>query len=148
MSQNIFLRAWKQGKAGGATLLVLLALADLADDWGYCYPSIAALARKSRQNKKIVLEMLTKLERMGDIRRLSLERVKLNGRTTTHALIQVTCGMSPDHIAFSEKASPLYRRVMGQVELQKGGKEEIIVSIYQPSAQSGSSHSSIGVAKK
>lgn len=122
MSKNATLRAWKRSKVGGTTLLLLLALADIADDWGYCYPDLAIFARKARQDKKTVLEMLKKLERVGEIRRLALERGHLNGRTRSHAFYQVISGMSKDHIAFSEKASAFYRRLMGQVELPKNGE--------------------------
>ncbi len=122
MSQNTMLRAWKTSKAAGTTLLLLLALADIADEWGYSYPDLSTLARKSRQSKKTVLEMLDKLERMGDIRRLALERVSSNGRTSTHALIQVICGMRAETIAISEQASPLYRRVMGHSETLRSSR--------------------------
>lgn len=116
MSQNTLNRVWKRSKVGGTTLLLVLALADVADDWGYCYPSLTMLARKARQDKKSVIQMLQKLERLGEIRRLSLERVDVNGSTRTNAFYQVISGMSKEHIAFSEKVSPLYRRMTGKAE--------------------------------
>lgn len=114
MSQNVSQRVWKYSKVGGATLLLLLALADTADDWGYCYPSLNMLARRVRQDRKSVIQMLRKLERLGEIRCLTLEQINTDGRAFTGALYQVTCGLSEDRIRDGEKRSFLYRRIMGQ----------------------------------
>jgi helix-turn-helix protein len=43
---------WKYAPYDGGTLLVLLALADWADDSGYCYPKVAAIARKARLGQR------------------------------------------------------------------------------------------------
>ena len=41
-------QVWKHSKHAGGSLLVLLALADFANDEGICYPSQKTLAKKSR----------------------------------------------------------------------------------------------------
>jgi DNA-binding transcriptional ArsR family regulator len=57
---------------GNPTLkLVLLALADNANDNGYCYPGIDHLVRKSELSKRQVLRHLDRLEEMGLMRRQS-----------------------------------------------------------------------------
>lgn len=42
---------WELFPEGGSELLALLALADWADDEGRCFPSIAAIAKKTRLSK-------------------------------------------------------------------------------------------------
>ncbi len=56
-------KVWKESPLEGSRLLILLSLADMANDDGYCYPSYATLAKrarlKSRQNAiNIVAEMV------------------------------------------------------------------------------------------
>ena len=43
---------WQSSRARGTDLLVLLALADIANDDGECWPSIAHLARKCRIDER------------------------------------------------------------------------------------------------
>lgn len=42
---------WESYPAGGSELLALLALADWSDDQGLCFPSIAAIASKTRLSR-------------------------------------------------------------------------------------------------
>lgn len=48
MSIKILDRGWRFSKAKGGDLLVLLSIADFANDEGVAYPSVATLARKAR----------------------------------------------------------------------------------------------------
>ena len=48
MSISVMSAAWKNFPGGGPELLTLLALADWADDEGYCYPSMRRIAHKTR----------------------------------------------------------------------------------------------------
>ena len=41
-------RVWDESKQRGGALLVLLAIADFADDEGKAFPSVQTLAAKSR----------------------------------------------------------------------------------------------------
>lgn len=60
---------WKHSQAKGTDLLVLLALADNADEAsGHCWPSIAYLARKTRMHEDTVQRRLRVLEAAGAIR--------------------------------------------------------------------------------
>jgi hypothetical protein len=52
-------------------LLVLLALADWANDDGYCWPTISALAAKSRLSERAVQQILGRLTATGRIERIS-----------------------------------------------------------------------------
>ena len=56
---------WETAAVDGATLLVLLALADYANDTGVCWPSREALAQKSRVSTRHVKRILRALEFRG-----------------------------------------------------------------------------------
>lgn len=58
-------RVWDDADCDGSELLVLLALADYADDDGWCYPSLPAIARKTRMSERHVRSQLRKLEAKG-----------------------------------------------------------------------------------
>lgn len=50
-----------------APKLTLLALADNANDGGYCFPSLELLARKTGQSPRTVRRTIRKLERLGQV---------------------------------------------------------------------------------
>ena len=52
MSVRIISQVWKLSKLQGGALLVLLAIADFANDEGMAYPSISTLAQKARLSKR------------------------------------------------------------------------------------------------
>lgn len=53
---------WKQAPYDGGALLVLLALADFADDDGYCFPAVPTIAKKvrlgERQTRNVIRQLL------------------------------------------------------------------------------------------
>ena len=67
MSIEIMSAVWKGAEMRGAPLLVLLALADYANESGVCWPSIMTLALKSRVSERQVRRILRGLERNGEI---------------------------------------------------------------------------------
>jgi hypothetical protein len=58
---------WESSSAKGGARLVLLALADHANDEGYCHPSVARLALKSALTERNVQLILRNLERRGEL---------------------------------------------------------------------------------
>lgn len=58
---------WRHSKQKGSALLLLLSLADYADERGISYPSIGALARKTRMTERNVQKLLRQLETDGDL---------------------------------------------------------------------------------
>ncbi|MFZ0662146.1 MAG: helix-turn-helix domain-containing protein, partial [Acidobacteriaceae bacterium] len=63
MSIRVMTAVWDRGKRyEGGSLLVLLALADWADDGGRCYPSVTQLAEKSRLTERQVYSVLRDLK--------------------------------------------------------------------------------------
>ena len=67
MSIEVMTAVWRNAEMRGAPLLVLLALADYANDQGVCWPSLMTLALKSRVSERQVRRILRSLERSGDI---------------------------------------------------------------------------------
>jgi len=58
---------WDNANASGGELLVLLALADHANDKGVCWPGVARVARKARMSERHVQRILRKLQRAGQL---------------------------------------------------------------------------------
>ena len=61
MSVKVSQSVWAHSRAKGAELLLLLAIADVADDEGVAYPSIATLARKIRMGERNTHYLVKKL---------------------------------------------------------------------------------------
>jgi hypothetical protein len=58
---------WEYSQAKGSELLVMLAIADNADDHGKAYPSIQYIAKKTRLTARNVQLLLRKLEKLGEL---------------------------------------------------------------------------------
>jgi hypothetical protein len=97
-------KVWESSQQCGTSLLVLLALADWADDWGYCYPGHEAIARKARTTERNAYLIIRKLEEAGEIRIL---RRGTGGKSRVTSLYQVIVGLTGEEIARSETQSPL-----------------------------------------
>ena len=67
MSIRVMTAVWSNGPYAGGALLVLLAMADWADESGYCWPSVRTLAKKSRQTERNVRKCMRRMKRDGAI---------------------------------------------------------------------------------
>ena len=69
MSVHISSRVWAESKASGTALVVLLALADMANDEGYAWPSVGTLVKRARlTTDRGIQKVLTHLaEELGEI---------------------------------------------------------------------------------
>lgn len=67
MSVKILNDVWQHSTHKGSALLLLLAIADHADDNGIAYPSVPHLARKTRMTERNVQHALRRLVRSGDL---------------------------------------------------------------------------------
>jgi DnaD/phage-associated family protein len=67
MSVDVMSAVWKQSKATGTALLLLLAIADNANSEGKAYPSVKRLAQKIRTSERNVQLLLRKLEELGEL---------------------------------------------------------------------------------
>lgn len=67
MSVRMLSAVWEKSRHSGNDLLMLLALADFADDDGRSYPSVATLARKCRMTPRNVNLILAELRKSGEL---------------------------------------------------------------------------------
>ena len=58
-------QVWETGPAKQSHLLVMLALADYADDQGVCWPSMASIAAKARVTERGARKIVRELEALG-----------------------------------------------------------------------------------
>ena len=86
-----------------APLLVLLALADAANDEGYCWHGQKTLCKKSRQSESTVRRALRKLEAMGLI--TTFRRMTSKGLASNLYLLNI--GAEPDHTLQSDQSITL-----------------------------------------
>lgn len=69
MSIKIMSNVWQSADADGGTLLVLLALADFANDDGECWPSVRTLSKKARLSERQTQYAITDLIDAGVVER-------------------------------------------------------------------------------
>src|SRR5687767_11875054 len=67
MSIKLLDRGWRYSKARGGDLLVLLGIADFANDEGIAYPSIATLAAKARLTVRNTQRAIRRLVSLGEL---------------------------------------------------------------------------------
>ena len=67
MSIKLMALVWEHSPYSGAKLLIHLALADHADDEGYCYPGYTFLARKTRVSRRFAIDAVSEMEKDGYI---------------------------------------------------------------------------------
>lgn len=60
-------RVWEESHQAGGALLVLLAIADFADDEGLAFPSIRTLARKARLSERQTQRVIAQLVSAGEL---------------------------------------------------------------------------------
>lgn len=129
MSVRIMSAVWETSKAKDTELLLLLAIADHANDEGYAYPKVATLARKIRMTERSVRRLTGQLVELGELevtfsdsgRGPNLYRVLIGG-TELSALL-----MGEDHAVRS-----------GGTELSARGDKAVpptLMNLDQPSLE-------------
>ena len=71
MSIAVMSWIWKNSPTSGSERLILLAIADSANDEGVAWPSMETLAKKANLSRRYVIDILAKLE---DEKHLAIER--------------------------------------------------------------------------
>lgn len=97
MSIKVMSRVWAQSSRKDGELLVLLALADFANDQGECWPSMPVLAHKARLTERQVRRVLDKLAEAGEIR-----RIRSTGGRNKRTRYSITLAENPDIITGKE----------------------------------------------
>ena len=93
MSVKCMARVWELSEQKGSKLLLLLAIADFADDNGFAWPGIDTLATKIRMSSRQTMRLVQQLD-------TSKELVAIQRRARGNLYI-VTVGLTPDQIAAS-----------------------------------------------
>lgn len=67
MSVRTMTKVWESSQHRGSDLLMLLAIADFADDDGNAYPSVQTLAKKCRMKPRNTTAILTAIRKSGEL---------------------------------------------------------------------------------
>ena len=105
--------AWSLEEVMGSEALVLLALADQANDEGFCWPSQEKLAPKARQSVSTLRRSLRSLEKMGLL--TTITRSSTRGRRSNLYLLHI--GARPDLSMRSAKAVTLSEEAVQACEM-------------------------------
>jgi hypothetical protein len=97
MSIKVASFVWEHSAQKGAALLLLLALADHANDDGICWPSIKRLAERARVTERHAKRIVNTLVESGEV---EIEQGGGRGRTTTYRVI---CLKGDTHVTHSKK---------------------------------------------
>ena len=99
---------WDHAEAAGTDLLLMLAIADSADDQGRnAWPSVADLSRKTRLDERTVQRRLKRLRDQG---RIAIE-VGGGRRRNRYAILMFPAPTSPPTSPPSDRpAAPVHRR--------------------------------------
>lgn len=92
MSVKAMNHVWEKSKQTGAALLVMLAIADAANDDGFCWLGMAKLARKCRQQPKNTRKYIQQAERDGEL--LVYERTHDDNPDLNHSNLYQITGLS------------------------------------------------------
>lgn len=133
MSTDALNRAW-HSKSGGTTKLVLIALADWSDRWGYCYPSMRWIADRANIAQRSVYRHLSELVAMGDIRLLRSG----GGNPGMTNVYHLRIGLSDSEIAQSESESPIAKKVLAETHVTLSGVEKASVKFDKRSTRGDS----------
>ena len=68
MSIKVLAQVWEHSDQSGGALLVLLAIADFADDAGRAWPSVKTLAKKARLSTRQTQSVIRDMENAGELR--------------------------------------------------------------------------------
>lgn len=82
MSIDLIKWVWTETETTGSTRLVLLVLADQANDQGYCWPSMKTISKKANLSRRYVINILRELEEKGLLQKR--KRLDENGDYTSN----------------------------------------------------------------
>ncbi|MDP3251304.1 MAG: helix-turn-helix domain-containing protein [Hydrogenophaga sp.] len=105
-------KVWELSQHGGTSLLMLLAIADFADDEGNAYPSVTTLAEKCRMKQRNAQVILSALRESGELVVRSNEGPK---GTNTYRVTLATPGV--------QSSAPLQGNAPLQRNASTGAKE-------------------------
>ena len=131
MSIKVMSAVWENAPVRQGKLLVLLAMADYADERGVCWPSIGKLAERARLKRRQKQDILKKLLEVGLIR-----KERLTGRYEPN-IYKILCGRGAETTPLGEKqgCSPAPRGV--QSSTARGAPHRLL-TVTEPSLEPSS----------
>jgi hypothetical protein len=140
MSIKVATQVWNGSRHKSGDLLVLLALADHADDQGKAWPGIPLLARKARVSERHTRRCLNQLVSSGEVE--ILPNRAPSGRNLYHIRLD---RLSPDNLSTGTPASDDMTPVSNNTDT--GDRAAAPTYIEEPSTESsGQSVSQIKVS--
>lgn len=124
MSVRVLSWAWSLEEVMGSEALVLLALADQANDEGFCWPSQEKLAPKARQSVSTLRRSLRSLEKMGLL--TTITRSSTRGRRSNLYLLHI--GAKPDLSMKSARAVSLGEEAAQACEMLEEASDAVFVA--------------------
>lgn len=97
MSVRLMSTVWDRAPVKGADLLLLLAIADTANDDGYLWPAQTTLARKTRTARETVNRAVARFLRAGVLTRADLGPGREGWRLHVEHLDRLSEGVTTDH---------------------------------------------------
>jgi hypothetical protein len=98
---------WKNSRAKGNQLLVMLALADFARDDGHCWPSIDTVSKYARIGRRATQRAIRTLVEAGE---LSIDEGGGRHKTNTYRILIIEKGVKETLFNLTERASLLTER--------------------------------------
>jgi hypothetical protein len=101
MSIDLINAAFKRGPSNASQRLVLIALADNANDQGLCWPKLSLIARKACVSQRTAIRILDALEADGWIsrERRAVKNGRRNGRINRYLVSRHKLGLSGDMVS-------------------------------------------------
>lgn len=90
MSNAALNHVWKHSKMRGSALILMLALADMANDDGECWPGKANLSRKCRVSPRQVQRVIQDCERAGELQVIEVRDEKTGAYKSNRYIV---CGV-------------------------------------------------------
>jgi hypothetical protein len=99
MSIKIMSWLWENSPHKGSELLLLLAIADSANDEGIAWPGLAKLSKKVRLGRRHIIDLIDSLEKSGaiEVQRRKDGKINLSNvyKVVTHTALQVVSTDAP-----------------------------------------------------
>lgn len=122
MSIKFMTRIWEHSPQEGAALLMILAIADHANDQGVCWPSVRTLARKCRVSERHATRLISKLQGDGEI---EIETGGGRGHTNVYRVMPMT-GIGESYMPdYRQRAENVERELEAKIEEAKSALAEI-----------------------